>query len=98
ARLDAAGGVFVGVGGATPRVGLLCSGQGGPVADAFGFLGRRFPDVERAPGAWMPLPPRGVAGTAVAQPNVVRASLAALRALALLGVAPDLRVRAQPRQ
>jgi enediyne polyketide synthase len=80
-------GVHVGLGAARARLGFLCSGQGGPVPDDFGFLGRRFPELAETPGRWHHAARRDApVDTSVAQPNIVRASLAALQMLDRLGV------------
>ncbi|RMI34594.1 SDR family NAD(P)-dependent oxidoreductase, partial [Actinomadura harenae] len=68
--------------GAPGRVGLLFPGQSAPVRDGHGALGALLPDLE-------PLPPAAGADdrdTAVAQPAVLRSSLAGLRLLDALGV------------
>ncbi|WP_176611556.1 type I polyketide synthase [Actinomadura sp. WMMB 499] len=74
-------GVYLGR-GAPGRVGLLFPGQGAPVRTDAGALGALLPDVtDRFAGAG-----GDPVDTAVAQPAIVRASLAGLRWLARIGV------------
>jgi enediyne polyketide synthase len=90
-RSDVRRGVFLGqagpgrLGGA-PRLGLLFPGQGSPSHLDGGALARRFPvaaDLYRE--AALPQGGDGV-DTAVAQPAILAASLAAARVLATLGI------------
>jgi len=90
-RSDLRRGVFLGQAGAgrlggAPRLGLLFPGQGSPSHLDGGALARRFPvaaDLYR--GAALPRGGDGV-DTAVAQPAILAASLAAARVLATLGI------------
>lgn len=79
--------VFLAV-GAPLRVGLLCSGQASPCYSGAGALAELLDELP--PGYEDPLPlPAGTAApvdTAVAQPAIVRATLAGLRWLEQLGV------------
>ncbi|RFU39025.1 hypothetical protein DZF91_24585, partial [Actinomadura logoneensis] len=80
-------------GGPPGRVGLLFPGQGAPVRTGHGALGTLLPDLEPASPAPSDQPdapgadPHDDVDTAVAQPAVVRSSLAGLRLLDALGVA-----------
>ncbi|MEV5569957.1 SDR family NAD(P)-dependent oxidoreductase [Spirillospora sp. NPDC052269] len=68
--------------GPSGRVGLLFPGQGAPVRSTHGALGVLLPDLEPVPSA---VEAHGH-DTAVAQPAVLRSSLAGLRLLDALGV------------
>jgi enediyne polyketide synthase len=86
ARLRSNSGVFLGQGLASPHIAYLFPGQGSPIYGSGGAWSRRFPWVhdlytQRSPGG-----SSNGAGTAVAQPAVVTASLAALHTLERLGI------------
>src|SRR5207248_4711379 len=84
--IDGRAGVFLGTELEGPRVGLLFPGQGSPVYLDGGALGRRFARV-RELYARSPLPREGpTQSTVVAQPAIVTASLAGLRALQEVGI------------
>jgi enediyne polyketide synthase len=68
----------------TPRIAFLFSGQASPVVSSAGAWARRFPEL--ALDALFPATTRDAAGTALAQPAIVAASVAALRALRHLGI------------
>ncbi len=92
-RLDIQRGVFLGADPATggaarpPRIGYLFPGQGSPSHAGGGVWRRRF-GFARALYARAPLPAgRDPRSTDLAQPAIVTASLAGLRALDALGVA-----------
>ncbi len=97
ARLDAKRGVFLGHGaagraGGAPRVGFLFPGQGSPSYLDGGAWARRFPAVaERYHVSKLPKTDDVVA-TAVAQPAIVTASLAALAVLSGLGIEAEAAV------
>ena len=76
-------GIFAGHGDPGP-VGLLFPGQGAPVRATAGVLGQVFPRARAYFGATVP--DGDPAGTAHAQPAIVRASLAGLRWLESMGV------------
>ncbi|HET7463239.1 MAG TPA: SDR family NAD(P)-dependent oxidoreductase [Longimicrobium sp.] len=84
--IDPGRGVFLGTGGAPPRIGLLFPGQGSPAYPDGGALRRRFAvfDAVHARAA-VPRGGDGVA-TAVAQPAIAAASAAALALLRELGI------------
>ncbi|WP_428962025.1 type I polyketide synthase [Micromonospora fluostatini] len=84
--IDAPGGVFLGSAGAAGRIGFLFPGQGaGRRADG-GALRRRFEEVDELYRDHQPPPGADLVATAVAQPRIVTASVAGLRALAMLGI------------
>lgn len=90
AHLDVRNGVFVGAGSAPPRIGFLFPGQGAPTHLSGGAFKRRFNFVrELYPGAADDVQ---AADTGVAQPAILRASLAGLRALNALGVRAEVAV------
>ncbi|HEX4952497.1 MAG TPA: SDR family NAD(P)-dependent oxidoreductase [Thermoanaerobaculia bacterium] len=97
ARLDAKRGVFLGHGasgraGGAPRVGFLFPGQGSPSYLDGGVWARRFPAVaERYHISKLPRTDDVVA-TAVAQPAIVTASLAALALLSEVGIEAEAAV------
>ncbi|HEV2999319.1 MAG TPA: SDR family NAD(P)-dependent oxidoreductase, partial [Solirubrobacteraceae bacterium] len=84
-------GVFLGTGTERPRVGLLLPGQAAPSHATGGAMRRRFPVVEDLYAA-APPPADDTVETAFAQPAIVRASLAALRVLAELGIEAEAAV------
>jgi enediyne polyketide synthase len=91
-RLDLQAGLFLGTGRGAPRIGFLFPGQGSPAHLGGGAWRRRFDFVRGLYGrAGLPTAGDGV-GTAVAQPAIVIASLAALRALEAIGLTACLAV------
>jgi enediyne polyketide synthase len=91
-RLDPRAGLFLGAGPGAPRLGFLFPGQGSPAHLSGGALHRRFGVVQELYArAALPRDGDGRA-TAVAQPAIITASLAALRVLGLLGVQADIAV------
>lgn len=80
---DHGAGVYYAGARAAPRIALLFPGQASPVRADAGALGRRFPLLDAPFGACPAGDPRS---TAVAQPAIVAASLAALDALRMLGI------------
>src|SRR5437867_90941 len=91
-RIDPEAGVFAGHDEVEPRIGFLFTGQGAPARADGGLWARRFGfarDLYRAAR----LDERGdPMSTAAAQPAIVTASLAGLRALASLGIAAEVAV------
>jgi enediyne polyketide synthase len=86
-RVDAGVGVFLGSHGKSPRIGFLFPGQGSSTELDGGAWRRRF-DFVRELYSTIELPADGDGvDTAVAQPAIVAASIAGLRALAALGIA-----------
>jgi enediyne polyketide synthase len=85
-RLTAADGVFLGS-AVAGRVTVLLPGQGAPVRADQGALGRHLTEAHRFDYALAVSD--GDIRTAFAQPAIYRGSIAALRWLAWLGVAPD---------
>ncbi len=87
--IDVAGGVFFGQGTRAPRIGYLFPGQGSGTRAGGGALSRRFAQVRD-------LGPETASGdlvaTSVAQPHIVRSSLAGLRVLAGLGLRAEMAV------
>ncbi|MBM2614215.1 SDR family NAD(P)-dependent oxidoreductase [Actinoplanes sp. LDG1-06] len=83
--LDPGRGLFL-TAGAPLRVALLMSGQAAPVRAGAGALGPLLGELPRAYEDQLRLPAEGPAGTEVAQPAILRASLAGLRWLDALGV------------
>jgi len=85
-RLDLHAGVCLGSGATFPRLGFLFPGQGSPAHQGGGRWRQRFADVQRL-YAQVPCPAGGDGtSTAVVQPAIVMASLAALRVLTRCGV------------
>jgi enediyne polyketide synthase len=88
-RTDFSEGVFLGSGGATPRIAFLFPGQGSPTHLDGGVWRRRFESVRElysraqlpADGDWV--------STHVMQPAVVTASLAGLKVLEEFGIVAD---------
>jgi enediyne polyketide synthase len=92
ANMKSGPGVFFGETPGKPRVGILFPGQGSPAYLDGGLWGRRFPfvrDLYRN-AAWDAFADRN--STAIAQPAIVTAELAALRMLDRLGISADLAV------
>jgi enediyne polyketide synthase len=88
-RMDFAAGLFLGTGGAAPRMAFLFPGQGSPTHLDGGAWRRRFASV-RELYACAGLPADGDSvSTRVMQPAVVTASLAGLKALHEFGVTAD---------
>jgi len=84
--VDVAEGVFLGTGGAPPRIGLLFPGQGSPAHPGGGALRRRFAAFGAVHArAALPTGGDGVA-TEVAQPAIAAASAAALALLREVGI------------
>ncbi|HEX9922653.1 MAG TPA: type I polyketide synthase, partial [Anaerolineae bacterium] len=92
-RLDLRAGVFIGSGTKAPRLGFLFPGQGSPSYLGGGALRRRFDFIE-ALYTRPEFPQNGHdrVATAVAQPAIVTASLAALRVLNRLGISAGVAV------
>lgn len=82
-------GICLGVGTARPRIGFLFPGQGSPTRPDGGAWRRRFADVD-AHYRQAALVAGDDSDTAVAQPGIVTASLAALRVLDRLGLDADV--------
>lgn len=91
ARVDADGGVFLGLGDSRPRIGLLFPGQGSP-ANRDGGAWRRCFQEARALYDNLSLPDGEDRDTAVAQPAIAAASAAALRVLEGLGISGEVAV------
>ncbi|MCQ3979287.1 MAG: beta keto-acyl synthase, partial [Anaerolineae bacterium] len=92
-RLDLRTGVFLGAGTKAPRLGFLFPGQGSPSYLDEGALRRRFAfTAELYAHAEFPQNGRDSVATAVAQPAIVTASLAALRVLNRLGLQAGIAV------
>ena len=90
--VDQADGVFLGRADRPARLGYLFPGQGSGRGTTGGALRRRFDEVETLYD-WAALPAGGdMVATAVAQPRIVTASMAALRALRLLGLEAQVAV------
>jgi enediyne polyketide synthase len=91
-RLDTRAGIFLGTSSGVSHLGLLFPGQGAPAHCSGGVWRRRFPCVQDL-YARQPLPAAsdGVS-TAVAQPAIVMASLAALEVLMNLGVTGSIAI------
>ena len=92
-RLNVQAGVFIGTGTNAPRIGYLFPGQGTPSYIDGGALQRRFPCV-RELYAQSNFPQNDLNGTAtaVAQPAIVSASLAALCVLERLDIQANVAV------
>ncbi len=82
-------GIGVGIRTARPRIGFLFPGQGSPARIGGGAWRRRFADVD-AHYRHAALAAGDGSNTAVAQPGIVTASLAALRVLDRLGLDADI--------
>jgi enediyne polyketide synthase len=88
-RIDSAGGVFVGAGEMTPRIGLLFPGQAAPSRLGGGLWRQRFAAAAALyDGSDLPESGEG-SDTRIAQPAIVTASLAGLAVLARLGLGGD---------
>jgi enediyne polyketide synthase len=86
AAIDATAGVFLGQGSGTPSIGFLFPGQGSGKGHDGGALARRFETVGELYRT-VTLPTcDDPAATIVAQPRIVRYSVAGLRVLSLLGI------------
>jgi enediyne polyketide synthase len=83
--VDPARRVFLGLGGPL-RVGLLCSGQASPCYPDAGALAGLLDELPPGYDDELPIPRGSPVDTAVAQPAIVRATLAGLRWLEQLGV------------
>ncbi|MET8092255.1 SDR family NAD(P)-dependent oxidoreductase [Micromonospora sp. NPDC005220] len=88
---DPEGGVFLGAGPA-PRIGYLFSGQGSPVHPSAGALGALLDGPLAGYDSDLAVTAGAVPDTAVAQPAIVRASLAGLTWLRRLGVEAEAAV------
>lgn len=90
--IDAGAGVFFHVGTSEPRIGYLFPGQGSPSHVDGGVLRRRFECVRQLyEQAQLEVGPDDTA-TEIAQPAIVTASIAAMRALATFGVTAETAV------
>ncbi|MGP0065494.1 MAG: SDR family NAD(P)-dependent oxidoreductase [Isosphaeraceae bacterium] len=90
--IDLQAGVFLGRGKSRPRIGFLFPGQGSPATLDGGALGHRFASVE-SDFQRAGLPTSGdLRSTAVAQPAIVAASMAAIGLLGTLGIVADVAV------
>ncbi len=91
-RLDPRTGVFLGAGSSVPRLGFLFPGQGSPAHLDGGAWRRRFDSVSQLYArASLPLHGDGWA-TAVAQPAIVTAALAALQVLDRLELRAEMAI------
>ena len=86
AALDVAGGVFLGVAQAAPRVGFLFPGQGSGRGNDGGALALKFETVRDLYQTVTIPAGHDPAATAVAQPRIVTSSVAGLRVLSTLGI------------
>jgi enediyne polyketide synthase len=92
-RLDLRAGVYMGSGTKAPRLGFLFPGQGSPSYLDGGALQRRFDFIaELYTRPEFPQNGHDSVATAVAQPAIVTASLAALRVLNRLGISAGVAV------
>lgn len=91
-EIDAGAGVFFAAGGSEPRIGFLFPGQGSPSHVDGGALRRRFDFVRQLyERAQLAVGPDDTA-TEIAQPAIVTASIAAMRALASFGISAQTAV------
>src|ERR1019366_1241305 len=88
--LDEQGGLFLGYGTTPPRVGFLFPGQGSPSYLAQGLLRRRFDFVQELYRRANLSETGDGKNTAIAQPAIVTASLAALHVLQKLGISAEV--------
>ncbi len=90
AHLDVKNGIFLGTGSLSPRIGFLFPGQGAPLHLDGGAFKRCFEFVgelyEKAAH------PVEADGTGVAQPAILRASLAGIHTMNALGIRADIAV------
>jgi enediyne polyketide synthase len=86
ARIEPRHGLCLGMGTQPRRIGFLFPGQGSPSHLSGGALRRRFADLEALYGLAGPAAGTDGVDTAVAQPAIVTASLAALAVLDRLGL------------
>lgn len=92
AAIDVTGGVFLGRRSRAPRVGYLFPGQGSGTRADGGALSRRFAQVHDLYQE-MALPAADtLVATSVAQPHIVRSSIAGLRVLTALDVVAEMAV------
>jgi enediyne polyketide synthase len=88
-HIDTQKGIFLGCGREMPRIGFLFTGQAAPIYKAGGLLRRRFADIDQLYSE-ISFPEGGdeqeKQDTAVAQPAIIAASLAALSILNGLGI------------
>lgn len=91
-HIDSQAGIFLGSGHATPRIGLLFTGQGAPVHLDGGLLQRKFANVDQLYQR-VGLPTDSDRQyTRTAQPAIVMSSLVALYSLRSLGIEGDLAI------
>lgn len=91
-RLDVEEGVFLGTEDRQPRIGFLFSGQGSPAHLDGGAWSHRFESVRELYRRARYGPAVDGTATAVAQPAIVTASLAALRLLARLNITASVAI------
>jgi enediyne polyketide synthase len=90
--IDVTGGVFLGQGSRAPRVGYLFPGQGSGTRADGGALSRRFEQARELCQEMASPATSNLIATSVAQPHIVRSSIAGLRVLARLGLAAEMAV------
>lgn len=89
-KIEPSEGIFFGSRSLAPRIGFIFPGQGSPANIDGGILRKRFDFVDEIyQSANLPTAGDSIA-TAVAQPAIVTASMAGLRALAKLGIKGEL--------
>jgi enediyne polyketide synthase len=84
--VDSKGGVFVGRPSQPPRIGFLFPGQGAPCRPDGGLWRRRFANTSELVARLPSAAGRNPIDTAIAQPSILAASLAALHVLEHLGI------------
>ena len=90
--IDLTGGVFLGQGSRAPRIGYLFPGQGSGTRADGGALSRRFAQVRDLYQETASPDTSDLIATSVAQPHIVRSSMAGLRVLTGLGVFAEMAV------
>jgi enediyne polyketide synthase len=91
-HIDSADGVFLGIDGRNPRIGLLFPGQASPVRLHAGIHGRHFAEVEALYRSVALSEDCESGSTAEAQLAIITAELAALRLLKKVGLAASVAV------
>jgi enediyne polyketide synthase len=89
-RIDSTEGMFLGIDGNNPRIGLLFPGQASPVRREAGIHGRRFAEVGQLYRSAALFADHESGSTGEAQLAIIRAELAALRLLEKFGIAASV--------
>ena len=90
--IDVTGGIFLGQGSRAPRIGYLFPGQGSGSRAGGRALSRRFAQVRYLYQETASPATGDLIATSVAQPHIVRSSIAGLRVLTGLGVLAEMAI------